>query len=69
MHRFTQLIKVERQKRGLTATQIAEECGLSKATYLSIENHKTARPHILSFFKLGKILEIDPSELLRVYYE
>ncbi len=56
-------LKAIRTKRLLTQEELAQKAGVSASTIVHIERNQQ-EPHFSTIRKLGKALDIDPTELL-----
>ncbi|MBX3102144.1 MAG: helix-turn-helix transcriptional regulator [Bacteroidetes bacterium] len=56
-------IRQAREAKGLSQEYVAEQLGISQASYSNIERGETS-PNIKRLMKLGEVLEIDIADLL-----
>ncbi len=56
-------LKEVRTRRLLTQVELAEKAGVNHSTIVNIERNQT-EPHFRTIRKLGKALEVEPTELL-----
>lgn len=61
-------IKRFRERRGITATRMAQLLGVGRKTYYNYENNQTDPP-MATFIKICKILEISADEALDIQPE
>lgn len=57
------LLREERQKQGLSMTQLSEKAGLSQSTISLLENNKRT-PGMDAYLRITKALDIDPGQLI-----
>lgn len=63
LYRLGQLIRLKRENRGLTQTELASKCGVNR-NYVGMLERGERNPSYLSLQKIAKGLGIPISELL-----
>jgi transcriptional regulator with XRE-family HTH domain len=61
---FGKVLKIFRQKKGLSQEALAGECELDR-TFISLLERGLRQPTIKTLFKLAKVLKVRPSVLLK----
>lgn len=56
-------LKILREERGMTQTNLANLAGLSRATIIKIENNEEVNINTQTIAKISKVLGVNPSEI------